>query len=69
MSNIHSANAWHGLDDEPHEIVRNGKIVGFTNKCVPCWNEAKTKFFAGPPRRGRTLAKVYGEVHQQAHVD
>jgi hypothetical protein len=67
MSNIHHANAWHGLDDEPHEVVIRGRVVGTTNRCRVCWPEAKKAFFAGPPRRGRTLASVYNEIHQEAH--
>lgn len=66
MSNINHPNAWHGLDDEPNEREVNGRLIR-SNKCRVCWPQAKAAFFAGPPRRGRTLASVYADIHQEAH--
>lgn len=60
MSNIHTAAAWHGLDDEPNEqgIMR----------CNVCWADAKTKFFAAKyHRKGETLHKLYCQIHDDAH--
>jgi hypothetical protein len=36
-------------------------------RCWACWREAKARFFAGPPRRGRTLNRVYGEILGDNH--
>lgn len=67
MSNINSPNAWHGLDDEPHEIERNGKLVQF-NGCSVCYSLAKARFFARKyHRRGETLHKLYLEIHGENH--
>jgi hypothetical protein len=60
MSNIKTAAAWHGLDDEPNE---DG-----TRHCKVCWSAAKTKFFAAKfHRKGETLAKLYIQIHEDAH--
>ena len=60
MSNIHTAAAWHGLDDEPNS---DG-----TSDCRVCYNEAKKQFFSRRyHRRGQTLRALYIQIHNQAH--
>ena len=62
MSNI---NTWagrhgHGLDDEPNE---DG-----SRHCQACYSQAKAKFFAMKyHRKGETLAKLYAQIHDDAH--
>jgi hypothetical protein len=60
--NTYAGRTGHGLDDEPQYV--DGLLM---NRCNKCYQEAKKVFFAGPPRRGRTLVKVYNEVHAEAH--
>lgn len=66
MSNIntYAGRTGHGLDDEP-DYTANGQLV--SRDCNKCYREAKKVFFAGPPRRGRTLRSVYNEIHDNAH--
>jgi hypothetical protein len=61
VSNIHSPSAAHGIDDEFN--------YGQPTRCQLCWSRAKTKFFTpgAAPRRGRTLARVYAELFEDAH--
>lgn len=60
MSNIHTASASHGLDDEPNE---DGSI-----HCPSCWSEARRQFFAlRYHRRGETLSGLYNQIHDDAH--
>lgn len=60
MSNINTAAASHGLDDEPNE---DGTTV-----CKVCWATARTKFFAARfHRKGETLFKLYAQIHDEAH--
>lgn len=61
MSNIHHRNGWHGIDDEAN--------YGKPNRCPVCWNQAKKEFFSTTrvPRRGVTLARVYADIHNEAH--
>ena len=61
MSNIHSPSASHGIDDEFN--------YGTSTRCRMCWTRAKDSFFgrSSAPRRGRTLARVYAELYEDAH--
>ena len=60
MSNIHSPNAWHGLDDEPGD--------GPDGRCLHCWIQAKKEFFAKKyHRKGETLKVVYVDIHNSNH--
>jgi len=61
MSNIHHRNGWHGIDDEAN--------YGQPNRCTVCWDTAKRTFFTPGrgPRRGVTLARIYTDIHQEAH--
>lgn len=60
MSNIHTAAASHGLDDEPNQ---DG-----TTDCRACYNEAKRQFFAlRYHRRGQTLRALYNQIYDDVH--
>lgn len=63
MSNIHSASARHGVDDEFD--------YGSPQRCQLCWRRARDRFFdpARPRRRGVTLVSLYTDLFVKAHSD